>query len=116
MAQTLHFRGYAPIPVGHRVELTCFMRSHLLSGSSPAWDSLMVRDIDTGIVYQQPWHTTGSVATSLDRIDYPLEAAPGLAVAGRLEARVLACRVMSYTGGNNERMMLSTTLVIEPAT
>src|SRR5262245_34911292 len=95
MPETLHLRGYAPIPVGHRVELTCFAQPRLLSGSTPEWAEPMIRDLDTGIVYQHPWHTTGSYVLEPLRHQYPLDPHPQLQVVTKITARVVACRVIS---------------------
>jgi hypothetical protein len=112
MPQTLHLRAYAPIPVGHHIELVCFVKPRLLGADAPEWDEPMIVDLDTGVVYQLPWHVTGTYVLDMQRTNYPLDPNPQLPVAARVRARVLACRVLVAAVTDNTT--LRTTLVIEP--
>ena len=112
MAETLHFQGYAPIPVGHRVEITWFEQetTRLFGGNTrERFEHPMVRDLETGIVYQTTRMVSDTRAVYHDRVEYPLE--PLLDAGETRIAKVTGCRVLSAPVV--DATVLVTTLVIE---
>ncbi len=116
-SETLQFYGYAPVPVGHTVEITWFGQEEVRffgKGEVKREDKEpMVRDLDTGIVYQTTWHATGEGSLMPMRLDYPMETPANLKVVERRIVRVVACRVLCAP--NHDNTALVTILVVEPA-
>ena len=99
--QTFYCRMLAPVPVGHRVEITWFKRAKpALFGSGEQVldeDEPYIRDLDSGIVYTVPWHHTGKPYT-LQSDRYGDDAiAPTNEATARVVGRLVACRVVTVT-------------------
>jgi hypothetical protein len=113
--RTLQFHAYAPIPVGHRVEVTFFGREKLkLFGKGEIEanrDEPMIEDLDSGVVYQAHWHSTNDTGLTSGHAQYPLGVSEDLTVAETVTGRVLQCRVLAAHG--YERTTLVTTLIVE---
>ena len=114
----------APIPRGHRVEVTWYAKTvtGLLSGRRLQEFPYhpVVRDLDTGIVYGSFdffWRQ-GAVSTVSTETPTSLEldVLPEFSIASRLIGTVISCRVATYDLGIGSSRMLKiqTTLVIEP--
>lgn len=54
-ARTFSYNISAPIPQGHRVEISIFARN-VLFGSGIDEDEALVHDLETNIYYGKPWH------------------------------------------------------------
>ena len=117
--ETFEFLLIAPIPVGHRVEITWHGEKKLswkgkISADPAKRANAVIKDLNTGVVY-------GTLdfylrATSYNTEDgRPLEAEPlpELGVAGRVTGRVAACRVLTGTY-QGKVSAVQTTLTVEP--
>ena len=96
--QTFLCRMIAPVPVGHRVEMTWFDTPPGLFGGSARKmdeDEPMVRDLDSDIVYTVSWHHSGSLSANPFSDSYPDAIHPDNRPVARVVGKVLACRLVS---------------------
>jgi hypothetical protein len=109
----------APIPLGHRVEVTWYRRPELdfWGTESPSSGRKVpgepaLRDLDTGVLYGPDWIFAERIAppSSIAPRPMALEAREGLVVAEQVTGRVRYCRV-AYQHGE---WPLQTTLLVEP--
>ena len=116
--QTFYCRMLAPIPVGHRVEITGFKReAPALFGKGDQVldeDEPYIRDLDSGIVYTVPWHHTGKHFVMLsDR--YGDAVAPNIQPTAQVVGRVVACRVVTISPETSSATsQLQTYLTVAP--
>jgi hypothetical protein len=115
MSSILHLHFAAPIPAGHRIEITTFEdprpdRKRKSGGAelglphiSPA-----ILDLDTGIRYLSHAHasTAGNGGNAFRANPYPLVPRAELAVAAVTEATVTACTIVAVEGLGTQHTVL----------
>lgn len=88
----------APIPIGHRVELTCCSLSDKTLWLITETKGMIVRDLETGIVYSPDWVWECVVDKDLHTWHYDDKPAKGLRHTGVILGEVTSCRVISRPG------------------
>ncbi|GHF62399.1 hypothetical protein FHX82_002917 [Amycolatopsis bartoniae] len=114
MTTTLAVNYPAPIPVGHRVEITEFADTRP-EKKRKGFDMTLpfrhpvVVDLDTGIRYMNHVHARedGNGGNAFTPNHYPFAPRPGLAVSRVYEARVVACTLVSVEGLSTQHTMLA---------
>lgn len=114
----------APIPVGHRVELTFLKKpligwfSSVIAGYEDMLDKPIVRDMETGVVYASTnVYTEHDYVTPRGASPLPDHHRPELEQDHVVIGRVVSCRVISYQPGyasDRDTTHIQTTLVLEP--
>ena len=97
MSVTVPLAYPAPIPVGHRVELTWFVKLGGLRGTTPTPRPFEphLRDLDSGVAYAPEWQLGSFHAFRSSTVNaYQPEPLDGLEVASTLRGRVSACTVV----------------------
>ncbi len=97
MSVTVPLAYPAPIPVGHRVELTWFVKLGGLRGNKPTPRPFEphLRDLDSGVAYGAEWQLGTFGAFRSDTVNaYAPEPLPQLEVASTLRGRVAACTII----------------------
>jgi hypothetical protein len=97
MSVTVPLSYPAPIPVGHRVELTWFVKLGGLRGNKPAARPFEphLRDLDSGVTYAPEWQLGSFHAFRSDVVNaYRPEPHADLEVASTLRGRVSGCTVV----------------------
>ncbi|MDO8185356.1 hypothetical protein Q5424_06735 [Conexibacter sp. JD483] len=100
MSVTVPLAYPAPIPLGHRVELTWLVKLGGLRGNKPSSQPFEphLRDLDSGIAYGPEWQFGSYGMFRSDRVNaYSQEPRPDLEVERTLRGRVVACTVVSVT-------------------
>lgn len=101
MSVTVPLAYPAPIPVGHRVELTWFVKlGGGLRANKPTSRPFEphLRDLDSGIAYGTEWQFGEFVGFRSDRV-HPYEPEPlaRLEVERTLRGRIAACTVVNVS-------------------
>ena len=99
------FEGAAAIPVGHHIDITVFEPD----GGEPG---VLITDRTTGVVYA-PWWLYERRSMIVREGPRPHELRTDLRVRGRVQARVLRCRVL-MTRQHSKSEQQRTTLVVAP--
>lgn len=100
MSVTVPLAYPAAIPVGHRVELTWFVRLGGMRGNKPSSRPFepYLHDLDSGVAYGTEWQLGTFRAFRSDHVHpYELEPLPQLEVERTLRGRVTACTVVTVT-------------------
>lgn len=85
----------APVPIGHRVELTIY-RLHVRGLFARSAVDAVVRDRATGIVYAPVWVWKRTVVD--DKLQFTDQLGKGVRQVQVVEGDVVSCTVVSDTG------------------
>lgn len=105
----IDFKGAAPIPVGHRVEVWLLQADAGLISTGNVGP--VVRHIETGVVYGPSWAYAKETAFVEQAPPVELDLRPDAVITAHFKARVAYCRIVSTRSDNLDQ---ATTLILAP--
>lgn len=105
----IDFKGAAPIPVGHLVEVWLLRTDEGMLSTDNTGP--VVRHVETGIVYGPWWAYAKESAVIEDAPPAQLVLRSDAIITAHFKARVVHCRIVST---RNRQLDQATTLVVAP--
>lgn len=103
----IDFKGAAPIPVGHRVEVWLLQADAGVISSGNIGP--VVRHVETGVVYG-PWWAYEKESSFVEHAPpTALDLRPDAVITAHFKARVVYCRIVSTRSDNLDQ---TTTLIL----
>ena len=103
----LHFFGFIPIPVGHRVEVIWYRKPNKsLLGKmfrDSAFEEHLLIDLDTGIRYGGNWLYSNSSVRHVEVINLKEHVLlPELIQVRKVTGTVISCSIVPFSGDHTE--------------